>query len=147
MAFAGIITVRTFRWSVWAFHSSFTVLWEWTECRCQPWTDDEHLQVVGFSFSNPAVCCPASSLLFASHFCSLGFFLLVNWIHVCAVLYPSVFCLCLSSPCLTLQNLHQLKQIHTLRQMNEQLLAENRALTRVVARLSQSAETPESEEL
>nr|XP_034978793.1 protein phosphatase 1 regulatory subunit 12B isoform X2 [Zootoca vivipara] len=46
-----------------------------------------------------------------------------------------------------MKNLHQLKQIHTLRQMNEQLLAENRALTRVVARLSQSAETPESEEL
>ncbi|KAM3839950.1 protein phosphatase 1 regulatory subunit 12B isoform 6-T6 [Vipera latastei] len=45
------------------------------------------------------------------------------------------------------KNLHQLKQIHTLRQMNEQLLAENRALTRVVARLSQSAEPPESEEL
>ncbi|XP_034270101.1 protein phosphatase 1 regulatory subunit 12B isoform X2 [Pantherophis guttatus] len=46
-----------------------------------------------------------------------------------------------------MKNLHQLKQIHTLRQMNEQLLAENRALTRVVARLSQSAEPPESEEL
>uniref|UniRef100_A0A803TG67 cGMP-dependent protein kinase interacting domain-containing protein n=1 Tax=Anolis carolinensis TaxID=28377 RepID=A0A803TG67_ANOCA len=46
-----------------------------------------------------------------------------------------------------MKNLHQLKQIHTLRQMNEQLLAENRALTRVVARLSQSTESPESEEL
>ncbi|XP_077191160.1 protein phosphatase 1 regulatory subunit 12B isoform X13 [Paroedura picta] len=46
-----------------------------------------------------------------------------------------------------MKNLHQLKQIHTLRQMNEQLLAENRALTRVVARLSQSTEPPESEEL
>ncbi|KAJ7331825.1 hypothetical protein JRQ81_014005 [Phrynocephalus forsythii] len=46
-----------------------------------------------------------------------------------------------------MKNLHQLKQIHTLRQMNEQLLAENRALTRVVARLSPSAEPPESEEL
>ncbi|XP_053103037.1 protein phosphatase 1 regulatory subunit 12B isoform X4 [Hemicordylus capensis] len=46
-----------------------------------------------------------------------------------------------------MKNLHQLKQIHSLRQMNEQLLAENRALTRVVARLSQSAEPPESEEL
>ncbi|XP_065451063.1 protein phosphatase 1 regulatory subunit 12B isoform X8 [Chrysemys picta bellii] len=45
------------------------------------------------------------------------------------------------------QNLHQLKQIHTLRQMNEQLLTENRALTRVVARLSASTEPPESEEL
>ncbi|GAB1285457.1 Protein phosphatase 1 regulatory subunit [Apodemus speciosus] len=33
-------------------------------------------------------------------------------------------------------NLHQLKQIQTLKQMNEQLQAENRALTRVVARLS-----------
>ncbi|XP_025908907.1 protein phosphatase 1 regulatory subunit 12B isoform X3 [Nothoprocta perdicaria] len=46
-----------------------------------------------------------------------------------------------------MKNLHQLKQIHTLRQMNEQLLAENRALTRVVARLSVSARSPESEEL
>ncbi|XP_065258611.1 protein phosphatase 1 regulatory subunit 12B isoform X3 [Emys orbicularis] len=46
-----------------------------------------------------------------------------------------------------MKNLHQLKQIHTLRQMNEQLLAENRALTRVVARLSASTEPPESEEL
>ncbi|XP_015263256.1 PREDICTED: protein phosphatase 1 regulatory subunit 12B-like isoform X2 [Gekko japonicus] len=46
-----------------------------------------------------------------------------------------------------MKNLHQLKQIHTLREMNEQLLAENRALTRVVARLSQSAKPPESEEL
>ncbi|XP_060087130.1 protein phosphatase 1 regulatory subunit 12B isoform X11 [Heteronotia binoei] len=46
-----------------------------------------------------------------------------------------------------MKNLHQLKQIHTLRQMNEQLLAENRALTRVVTRLSQSTEPPESEEL
>ncbi|XP_066482034.1 protein phosphatase 1 regulatory subunit 12B isoform X6 [Tiliqua scincoides] len=46
-----------------------------------------------------------------------------------------------------MKNLHHLKQIQTLRQMNEQLLAENRALTRVVARLSQSAEPSESEEL
>ncbi|XP_070601810.1 protein phosphatase 1 regulatory subunit 12B isoform X1 [Erythrolamprus reginae] len=46
-----------------------------------------------------------------------------------------------------MKNLHKLKQIHSLRQMNEQLLAENRALTRVVARLSQSAEPTESEEL
>ncbi|XP_006249937.1 protein phosphatase 1 regulatory subunit 12B isoform X1 [Rattus norvegicus] len=35
-----------------------------------------------------------------------------------------------------MKNLHQLKQIQTLKQMNEQLQAENRALTRVVARLS-----------
>ncbi|XP_075766311.1 protein phosphatase 1 regulatory subunit 12B isoform X3 [Pelodiscus sinensis] len=46
-----------------------------------------------------------------------------------------------------MKNLHQLKQIHTLRQMNEQLLAENRALTRVVARLSAASEPPETEEL
>ncbi|XP_039390342.1 protein phosphatase 1 regulatory subunit 12B isoform X7 [Mauremys reevesii] len=46
-----------------------------------------------------------------------------------------------------MKNLHQLKQIHTLRQMNEQLLAENRALTRVVARLSAATEPSESEEL
>ncbi|XP_025067162.1 protein phosphatase 1 regulatory subunit 12B isoform X5 [Alligator sinensis] len=45
------------------------------------------------------------------------------------------------------KNLHQLKQIQTLREMNEQLLAENRALTRVVARLSASTSPPESEEL
>ncbi|KAL2295530.1 hypothetical protein Nmel_017944 [Mimus melanotis] len=46
-----------------------------------------------------------------------------------------------------MKNLHQLKQIHTLRQMNEQLLAENRALTRVVARLSLPPKPSESEEL
>ncbi|XP_039554515.1 protein phosphatase 1 regulatory subunit 12B isoform X8 [Passer montanus] len=46
-----------------------------------------------------------------------------------------------------MKNLHQLKQIHTLRQMNEQLLAENRALTRVVARLSLPSKPSESEEL
>ncbi|XP_063033831.1 protein phosphatase 1 regulatory subunit 12B isoform X7 [Melospiza melodia melodia] len=46
-----------------------------------------------------------------------------------------------------MKNLHQLKQIHTLRQMNEQLLAENRALTRVVARLSLPSKPKESEEL
>lgn len=51
---------------------------------------------------------------------------------------------CLSVPlCLTLQSLHQLKQIQTLKQMNEQLQAENRALTRVVARLSESTEPAE----
>ncbi|XP_067855373.1 protein phosphatase 1 regulatory subunit 12A isoform X7 [Heptranchias perlo] len=37
-----------------------------------------------------------------------------------------------------LKNLHQVKQIQTLRQLNEQLLAENRALTRVVTKLSES---------
>lgn len=40
----------------------------------------------------------------------------------------------------SLQNLHQLKQIQTLKHMNEQLQAENRALTRVVARLSEAVE-------
>lgn len=54
---------------------------------------------------------------------------------------------CLSPPCLTLQNLHQLKQIQTLKQMNEQLQAENRALTRVVARLSESIESSDTQEL
>ncbi|XP_069489710.1 protein phosphatase 1 regulatory subunit 12B isoform X8 [Ambystoma mexicanum] len=39
------------------------------------------------------------------------------------------------------KNLHQVKQIQALRQMNEQLLTENRALTRVVAKLSEAAET------
>ncbi|XP_059982008.1 protein phosphatase 1 regulatory subunit 12B isoform X9 [Lagenorhynchus albirostris] len=39
-----------------------------------------------------------------------------------------------------MKNLHQLKQIQTLKQMNEQLQAENRALTRVVARLSEAIE-------
>ncbi|XP_053515600.1 protein phosphatase 1 regulatory subunit 12B isoform X3 [Artibeus jamaicensis] len=39
-----------------------------------------------------------------------------------------------------MKNLHQLKQIQTLKQMNSQLQAENRALARVVARLSASAE-------
>lgn len=57
-------------------------------------------------------------------------------------------CLSLSVPSrFTLQNLHQLKQIQTLKQMNEQLQAENRALARVVARLSRSAETSETQEL
>uniref|UniRef100_A0A8I6A534 Protein phosphatase 1 regulatory subunit n=1 Tax=Rattus norvegicus TaxID=10116 RepID=A0A8I6A534_RAT len=44
-------------------------------------------------------------------------------------------------------NLHQLKQIQTLKQMNEQLQAENRALTRVVARLSRSVESSDTQEL
>ncbi|KAM6219959.1 protein phosphatase 1 regulatory subunit 12B isoform 3-T3 [Rhynchocyon petersi] len=46
-----------------------------------------------------------------------------------------------------MKNLHQLKQIQTLKQMNEQLQAENRALTRVVARLSESIESSETQEL
>ncbi|XP_048967948.1 protein phosphatase 1 regulatory subunit 12B isoform X7 [Canis lupus baileyi] len=46
-----------------------------------------------------------------------------------------------------MKNLHQLKQIQTLKQMNEQLQAENRALTRVVARLSESVESSEVQEL
>ncbi|XP_062969910.1 protein phosphatase 1 regulatory subunit 12B isoform X5 [Cynocephalus volans] len=46
-----------------------------------------------------------------------------------------------------MKNLHQLKQIQTLKQMNEQLQAENRALTRVVARLSESMESSDTQEL
>ncbi|XP_012582301.1 PREDICTED: protein phosphatase 1 regulatory subunit 12B isoform X4 [Condylura cristata] len=46
-----------------------------------------------------------------------------------------------------MKNLHQLKQIQTLKQMNEQLQAENRALTRVVARLSESIESSGTQEL
>ncbi|XP_043820488.1 protein phosphatase 1 regulatory subunit 12B isoform X2 [Dromiciops gliroides] len=46
-----------------------------------------------------------------------------------------------------MKNLHQLKQIQTLKQMNEQLQAENRALTRVVARLSVSIDSSETQEL
>ncbi|XP_060034559.1 protein phosphatase 1 regulatory subunit 12B isoform X11 [Erinaceus europaeus] len=46
-----------------------------------------------------------------------------------------------------MKNLHQLKQIQTLKQLNEQLQAENRALTRVVARLSESNESSETQEL
>ncbi|XP_055000231.1 protein phosphatase 1 regulatory subunit 12B isoform X2 [Sorex araneus] len=46
-----------------------------------------------------------------------------------------------------MKNLHQLKQIQTLKQMNEQLQAENRALTRVVARLMASIESSENQEL
>ncbi|KAM5238374.1 protein phosphatase 1 regulatory subunit 12B isoform 2-T2 [Ctenodactylus gundi] len=46
-----------------------------------------------------------------------------------------------------MKNLHQLKQIQTLKQMNEQLQAENRALTRVVARLSESIESSDNQEL
>ncbi|XP_063783455.1 protein phosphatase 1 regulatory subunit 12A isoform X3 [Pseudophryne corroboree] len=37
-----------------------------------------------------------------------------------------------------LKNLHQVKQIQTLRQLNERLVAENRALTRVVGKLTES---------
>ncbi|XP_063303035.1 protein phosphatase 1 regulatory subunit 12A isoform X4 [Pelobates fuscus] len=37
-----------------------------------------------------------------------------------------------------LKNLHQVKQIQTLTQLNERLIAENRALTRVVGKLSES---------
>ncbi|XP_078423726.1 protein phosphatase 1 regulatory subunit 12A isoform X2 [Cetorhinus maximus] len=37
-----------------------------------------------------------------------------------------------------LKNLHQVKEFQTLRQLNERLLAENRALTRVVTKLSES---------
>lgn len=56
--------------------------------------------------------------------------------------------ICLSLSCLvSLQNLHQLKQIQTLKQMNAQLQAENRALARVVARLSASMESAQSQEL
>lgn len=55
----------------------------------------------------------------------------------------SVYLSCLVS----LQNLHQLKQIQTLKQMNAQLQAENRALARVVARLSASMESAQSQEL
>ena len=56
-------------------------------------------------------------------------------------LFSSLACPVLSvCQCLTLQNLHQLKQIQTLKHMNEQLQAENRALTRVVARLSEAVE-------
>ncbi|XP_036133310.1 protein phosphatase 1 regulatory subunit 12B isoform X4 [Molossus molossus] len=46
-----------------------------------------------------------------------------------------------------MKNLHQLKQIQTLKQMNEQLQAENRALARVVARLSAAMESSQSQEL
>ncbi|ELK34972.1 Protein phosphatase 1 regulatory subunit 12B [Myotis davidii] len=46
-----------------------------------------------------------------------------------------------------MKNLHQLKQIQTLKQMNAQLQAENRALARVVARLSASMESAQSQEL
>ncbi|KAM5300685.1 protein phosphatase 1 regulatory subunit 12B isoform 5-T5 [Glossophaga mutica] len=46
-----------------------------------------------------------------------------------------------------MKNLHQLKQIQTLKQMNSQLQAENRALARVVARLSASAEAAPSQGL
>lgn len=57
-------------------------------------------------------------------------------------------CLSVSLSCLvSLQNLHQLKQIQTLKQMNAQLQAENRALARVVARLSASMESTQSQEL
>ncbi|XP_064417806.1 protein phosphatase 1 regulatory subunit 12A isoform X2 [Latimeria chalumnae] len=46
-----------------------------------------------------------------------------------------------------LKNLHQVKQIQTLRQLNERLVAENRALTRVVAKLSESCRQLQSVDL
>ena len=77
---------------------------------------------------------------------SRDFFVLLLSPLVCLVSL-SLSLVCLSPPCFTLQNLHQLKQIQTLKQMNEQLQAENRALTRVVARLSESVESSETQEL
>lgn len=75
-----------------------------------------------------------------------------NKSHVISVLLLSLglsvsLSVCLSPPCFTLQNLHQLKQIQTLKQMNEQLQAENRALARVVARLSASMEASGAQDL
>lgn len=73
-----------------------------------------------------------------SHVVSLSyFFLLYSVLSVLSVSFMSH----------SLQNLHQLKQIQTLKQMNEQLQAENRALTRVVARLSKSIESSDTQEL
>lgn len=42
----------------------------------------------------------------------------------------------------SLQNLQQVKQVQALRKLNEQLVAENRALARVVARLTESCSQP-----
>ena len=90
-----------------------------------------------------------SPLLICLFFFSLFFYcLLTKFTFLCPLVSVVVFSPYLPVPsCPSLQNLHQLKQIHTLRQMNEQLLAENRALTRVVARLSLPAKPSESEEL
>lgn len=71
-------------------------------------------------------------------------------VSLCPALISWSVCLSLSlcpSLRIPLQNLHQLKQIQTLKQMNEQLQAENRALARVVARLSASMESSQSQEL
>ncbi|XP_068132722.1 protein phosphatase 1 regulatory subunit 12A isoform X4 [Hyperolius riggenbachi] len=46
-----------------------------------------------------------------------------------------------------LKNLHQVKQIQTLRQLNERLVAENKALTRVVGKLSESCRQLQSVDL
>lgn len=51
----------------------------------------------------------------------------------------SVLCLVFSFLFSLLQNLPQVKQVQALRQVKERLQAENRALARVVAKLSQSA--------
>lgn len=72
-----------------------------------------------------------------SHGVSLSYFPSVCLVSVLSVSFMSH----------SLQNLHQLKQIQTLKQMNEQLQAENRALTRVVARLSKSIESSDTQEL
>lgn len=72
-----------------------------------------------------------------SHVVSLSYFFPLSVLSVLSVSFMSH----------SLQNLHQLKQIQTLKQMNEQLQAENRALTRVVARLSKSIESSDTQEL
>ncbi|XP_078530366.1 protein phosphatase 1 regulatory subunit 12A isoform X4 [Lissotriton helveticus] len=46
-----------------------------------------------------------------------------------------------------LKNLHEVKQIQTMRELNERLVAENRALTRVVAKLSESCRQLQSVDL
>lgn len=72
-----------------------------------------------------------------SHVVSLSYFFPLSVLSVLSVSFMSH----------SLQNLHHLKQIQTLKQMNEQLQAENRALTRVVARLSKSIESSDTQEL
>ena len=47
----------------------------------------------------------------------------------------------------SVQTFPALAQVHTLRRVNECLLAENRAMLRVLARLSETASMPETEDL
>lgn len=81
--------------------------------------------------------------------------------HACMIedgLCQCSFCKCLSPPCSVclllsislsscMQAFPALAQVQALRRVNECLLAENRAMLRVLTRLSETASMPETEDL